>query len=192
MTQAFNLSQFANKVNTSGQADLTTAVTGTLPVANLPTVTTAKGGLGITTTPANGQIPIGNGTNYVAANITAGTNITITNSAGGISIAASGGAPTTAQVLSATAGASAGDVGSYAFLGSTAGILGYTQGSNYAGSSLYWSGMAASTNGPFPDAASAFADGVYTSLSGTWKCMGANGNYAGANRSRANLFLRVA
>ena len=29
MTQAFNLSQFANKVNTSGQADLTTAVTGT-------------------------------------------------------------------------------------------------------------------------------------------------------------------
>ena len=34
MSQAFNLSQFANKVNTSGQADLTTAVTGTLPVAN--------------------------------------------------------------------------------------------------------------------------------------------------------------
>jgi len=34
MTQAFNLSQFANKVNTSGQADLTTAVTGILPIAN--------------------------------------------------------------------------------------------------------------------------------------------------------------
>jgi hypothetical protein len=34
MTQAFNLSQFANKVNSSGQADLTTAVTGTLPIAN--------------------------------------------------------------------------------------------------------------------------------------------------------------
>ena len=34
MTQAFNLSRFANKVNTTGQADLTTAVTGTLPVAN--------------------------------------------------------------------------------------------------------------------------------------------------------------
>ena len=34
MTQAFNLSQFANKVNSSGQADLTTAVTGLLPVAN--------------------------------------------------------------------------------------------------------------------------------------------------------------
>ena len=34
MTQAFNLSQFANKVDSTGKADLTTAVTGTLPVAN--------------------------------------------------------------------------------------------------------------------------------------------------------------
>lgn len=34
MTQAYNLSQFANKVNSSGQADLSTAVTGTLPIAN--------------------------------------------------------------------------------------------------------------------------------------------------------------
>jgi hypothetical protein len=43
MTQAFNLSQFANKVNTSGQADLTTAVTGTLPIANGGTNLTALG-----------------------------------------------------------------------------------------------------------------------------------------------------
>jgi hypothetical protein len=34
MTQAFNLSQFANKVNSAGQANLTTAVTGSLPTAN--------------------------------------------------------------------------------------------------------------------------------------------------------------
>jgi hypothetical protein len=34
MTQAFNLSQFANKLNTSGQASLTTGVTGTLPIGN--------------------------------------------------------------------------------------------------------------------------------------------------------------
>ena len=34
MTQAYNLSQFANFLNTSGQASLTTAVTGTLPIAN--------------------------------------------------------------------------------------------------------------------------------------------------------------
>lgn len=56
MTQAFNLSQFANKVNTSGQASLTTAVSGTLPVAN--------GGTGATTLGANGVV-LGNGTSAV-------------------------------------------------------------------------------------------------------------------------------
>lgn len=49
--------------------------------------TVAQGGLGITTTPTNGQIPIGNGTNYVAAAITAGTGVTVTNGAGSITIA---------------------------------------------------------------------------------------------------------
>ena len=41
MTQAFNLSQFANNVNSSGLASLTTGVTGTLPTANGGTGTTA-------------------------------------------------------------------------------------------------------------------------------------------------------
>lgn len=68
MTQAFNLGQFGNKVNTSGQADLTTAVTGTLPVTNLPTVTVPYGGTGLTTLTANNVI-LGNGVstpNFVA------------------------------------------------------------------------------------------------------------------------------
>ena len=51
-------------------------------------LTVANGGTGITTTPANGQIPIGNGTNYTAATLTAGSNITITNGSGSITIAA--------------------------------------------------------------------------------------------------------
>lgn len=34
MTQAFNLSQLANKVNTSGQLDATTGLSGALPIAN--------------------------------------------------------------------------------------------------------------------------------------------------------------
>jgi hypothetical protein len=58
MTQAFNLSQFANKVNTSGQADLTTAVTGTLPLAN--------GGTGITSVGATGNVLTSNGTSWVS------------------------------------------------------------------------------------------------------------------------------
>ena len=58
MTQAFNLSQFANNVNTSGQASLTAAVSGTLPVAN--------GGTGTTSLTANNVI-LGNGTSAVQA-----------------------------------------------------------------------------------------------------------------------------
>jgi hypothetical protein len=66
---------------------LTSGVTGTLPIAN--------GGTGATGTPANGQLLIGNGTGYSVANLTAGSNITITNSAGGISIASTGGGTAT-------------------------------------------------------------------------------------------------
>ena len=61
MTQAFNLSQFANKVNTSGQADLTTAVTGTLPVAN--------GGTGLTAPGTTGNVLTSNGTAWVSSAI---------------------------------------------------------------------------------------------------------------------------
>ena len=81
MTQAFNLSQFANKVNTSGQADLTTAVTGTLPVAN--------GGTNQTTY-TDGQLLIGNttGNTLTKATLTAGSGISVTNGSGAITIAA--------------------------------------------------------------------------------------------------------
>jgi hypothetical protein len=45
-----------------------------------------SGGTGITTTPSNGQIPIGNGTNYTAATLTAGGGIGITNASGAVTI----------------------------------------------------------------------------------------------------------
>lgn len=51
----------------------------------------SNGGTGVTGTPTNGQLLIGNGSGYALATLTAGTNITITDSAGGIMIAASGG-----------------------------------------------------------------------------------------------------
>jgi hypothetical protein len=92
MTQAFNLSQFANKVNTSGQASLTTAVTGTLPVAN--------GGTNQTTY-TDGQLLIGNttGNTLTKATLTAGSGVTITNGSGAITIAAAGGGFSTMQVF---------------------------------------------------------------------------------------------
>lgn len=55
------------------------------------TVAVGRGGTGVTSTPANGQLLIGNGTGYTVANLTAGANITITNGGGSITIAGAGG-----------------------------------------------------------------------------------------------------
>ena len=61
-----------------------------LVAADLPTVPVAKGGTGLTTAPANGEIDIGNGTGFVRTTITPSTGITVTNGAGTITIANSG------------------------------------------------------------------------------------------------------
>jgi len=71
---------------------LSTGVTGTLPVAN--------GGTGQTSY-TDGQLLIGNstGNTLTKATLTAGTNITITNAAGAITIAAAGGGGGTGDVV---------------------------------------------------------------------------------------------
>lgn len=74
---------FATASHVHSTADITS---GTLGIA--------RGGTGATGTPSNGQILIGNGTGYTVANITAGPNVTITNGAGTIQIAASSGGGT--------------------------------------------------------------------------------------------------
>jgi hypothetical protein len=61
---------------------LSSGVTGTLPIAN--------GGTGLTTTPANGALDIGNGTGFTRTTLTQGTGVTITNASGAITIAATG------------------------------------------------------------------------------------------------------
>jgi len=88
-------------------------VTGTVPVN--------RGGTGLTSAPSNGQLLIGNGTDFTLANLTAGDNCTIVNSAGGIQIVGvpaggplsniwawakdDGGLPTTAPVVSGSSNA---------------------------------------------------------------------------------------
>jgi hypothetical protein len=49
------------------------------------------GGTGLASTPANGALDIGNGTGFTRATLTAGSNITITNGSGSITIASTGG-----------------------------------------------------------------------------------------------------
>jgi hypothetical protein len=88
-------SLIVNSDITNSTIDLGTKVTGILPVAN--------GGTGVSTTPANGQILIGNGTGYTVANITAGANVSISNSAGGITINAAAGTGSLITVVNKTA-----------------------------------------------------------------------------------------
>ena len=76
---------------------------GTTPVIALGTVGIANGGTALTTTPANGRLLIGNGTNYTLANLTAGTGITITNGAGSITIAATATAAPISTALNGSA-----------------------------------------------------------------------------------------
>jgi hypothetical protein len=86
MTQAFNLSQLANNLNTSGQLDATDGLTGAVPVAN--------GGTGQTSLSANAVI-LGNGTSGVqtVAPSTSG-NVLVSNGTTWVSQAPSGGGVT--------------------------------------------------------------------------------------------------
>jgi len=62
----------------------------TLTATNSSILPVGSGGTGITTTPTNGQIPIGNGTNYTAATLTAGNGTSITNASGAITVTVTG------------------------------------------------------------------------------------------------------
>ena len=91
---------------------------------------------------------------------------------------------TTAQVQTAMAGSSEGDLGTYAFLYQPSG--GYTQGATVAGSTLNWISLYAASLG----GATAFTNTVNaTTLSGTWKAMN-KGNYSGSGA--IGVWLRIA
>lgn len=62
------------------------------------------GGTGLTSTPTNGQLLIGNGSGYTLSTITAGSGISVTNTAGGISIAVSGGSTGTVTSVDVSGG----------------------------------------------------------------------------------------
>jgi hypothetical protein len=109
-------------------------------------------------------------------------------------VAANVPAPTTSEVLSATAGAAFGAVGTYAFLysGNNVSIV---NGSNYAGSDLFAAGIwRDGSTIPLDDARS----GPETTRggsaqSGTWKAMGrVNVASTAGSDTRITLFLRIA
>lgn len=94
MTQAYNLSQLGNKVNSSGKLDVSTGTTGVLATVN--------GGSGQSTY-TDGQLLIGNTstTSLSKSTLTAGAGISITNGSGTITIAATGTAQLNTQLFTA-------------------------------------------------------------------------------------------
>jgi hypothetical protein len=94
-------------------------------------------------------------------------------------------APSTTDVLNATAGASVGAVGTYAFLATTATSGTITYGSTYAGSGLRPIGLRMDNNNP---TALAYTGGeLTTSPAGTWRAMG----HTTFSARGYTLFLRI-
>lgn len=193
MTQAYNLSQLANKVNTSGQVDVSTGITGTVPIANGGTGTTsttfvnaatnvtgtlpvANGGTGAATLTAN-NVLLGNGTSAVQV-VAPGTsgNVLLSN---GTTWASS--ALTATAVGNAYAGLSAGSVGSIAMAriyNQSSGFVA-TFGSTHSGSILT------------PSAASGYYPTSPTFLSGTWRCLGYCRRNDKADAQEVTIYLRI-
>ena len=119
MSNAFNLSQLANNVNTSGQVSLTAAVTGTLPIAN--------GGTNSTATPTAGGAAYGTGT--ALAITAAGTTGQALVSAGasapafGVLPIAGGGTNSTATAIAGGVGYGTGTAHAYTAAGTTGQVL---------------------------------------------------------------------
>lgn len=101
-------------------------------------------------------------------------------------------APSTAQVLAATAGASAGAVGTYAYLIRTTSKGTIVEGSTYAGSGLRYSagsGIRTFTNSYSGSYVWTEAGGT---VAGTWRALGAAGaNAYSGNYYNKSLFLRI-
>lgn len=87
-------------VNTSGVLTQAMAISNAQIITLANALPVGSGGLGITTTPSNGFIPIGNGTNYISAAITPGNGISITNGSGSITISSTGASPWVDQTTS--------------------------------------------------------------------------------------------
>lgn len=181
MTQAFNLSQLANNLNTSGQLDATDGLTGSVPVAN--------GGTGQSSLTANAVL-LGNGTSGVqaVAPSTSG-NVLVSNGTTWVSQAPSGGGVTslngqTGAITSTNIDAIGSYIVSpYATTGSLA-ITGISTNTTVSGSLLkynYSSGPGGSAGGITTNATrldSTTYNGGGTSLSGTWRLLSLETRYS--------------
>lgn len=85
------VSSVAFSAGTTGFSVTGSPITSSGTITLAGTLAVANGGTGLTATPANGQLDIGNGTGFTRGTLTAGSGITITNASGSITIASTGG-----------------------------------------------------------------------------------------------------
>jgi hypothetical protein len=83
----------------------------------------ANGGTGVSSTPANGQIDIGNGLGFTRTTLTAGTGASISNTAGSITISATGTGGTVTSVAALTLGTTGTDLSSTVANGTTTPVI---------------------------------------------------------------------
>ena len=129
--------------------------TGAISLAG--TLATGYGGTGLTASPTNGQLLIGNGSSYTLATLTAGTGISVTNASGAITIAINGTGEVTSFQTSLSgltpSSATGGAVTLAGTLGATSGGTGYgsytTGDILYASSSTAFSKLGIGTSGYF-------------------------------------------
>jgi hypothetical protein len=95
--------------------------TGTLTLGG--TLAVANGGTGLTSTPANGAIDIGNGTGFTRTTLTAGSGVSISNTSGAISISATGTGGTVTSVAALTLGTTGTDLSSTVANGTTTPVI---------------------------------------------------------------------
>jgi len=74
----------------AGSSSIVTLGVVTTGTWNANVIGVGYGGTGLSSTPSNGQIDIGNGTNFTRTTITQGSGITVTNGSGSITVANAG------------------------------------------------------------------------------------------------------
>jgi hypothetical protein len=99
--------------------------------------------------------------------------------------------PTTAQVLTATADASVGAVGTYAFLGQSTVNLLDNAGGTRAGSSLRYAGIVGNGDFTSNNLTLQGAAGNGGTPAGTWRCMGRSNFATNNSLVGASLYLRI-
>ena len=163
---------------------LSTGVTGTLPVAN--------GGTGQTSY-TDGQLLIGNstGNTLTKATLTAGSNVTITNAAGAITIAASGGGASAATPTALGTVYGKTDTSSQTFLGYQAGNSTTGANSTILGYQANYTNTSGSDNISIGYQSAYLATGSYSTFIGykagyNNTASGAGNNFIGYNAGYAN------